>query len=216
MIALYAALLTGLVLNVTSLLPVLAIPKTEKKVKAKIAIRLYLLSVFLVISMLGLTQYIAQQNSNFPLWLLFAAIAIFAIMLVVTAKFLRKYLTRKQSQAVILSSFFIIFAVRANAVFSDEGMGYTVNISSIVWTLSFLFACVLAYIACADKHAHAASTAAQNYHHSSSKADASQTEIDYDIWLKGKDVLNDPNLTLVEQQRYKDALKKKDEQDSDW
>jgi hypothetical protein len=82
--------------------------------------------------------------------------------------------------------------------------------------LSFLFACLLAYIACADKSAYAVPTTAQSHHSRHSKGDSPQTEIDYDIWLKGKDVLNDPNLTLAEQQRYKDALKRKDEEKSDW
>lgn len=137
MLTVYTTILAGLLLNFLSLVPVLAIPKTEKKIKLQIASRLYLLSVFLIISMLALTQNITLKASIFPLWFLFAAVIMFIIMLKTTAKLLRKYLSKGQSRAVILSSFVIIFAVRVSAVFSGRNTGYTISNTSIVWTFRF-------------------------------------------------------------------------------
>ena len=44
------------------------------------------------------------------------------------------------------------------------------------------------------------------------KSYAPQHEIDYDVHIKGKDVLNDPSASLIERQRYIDALKKREDQ----
>lgn len=41
------------------------------------------------------------------------------------------------------------------------------------------------------------------------KAYASQSEIDTDIAVKGSSMLFDPNLDIVEQQRYRDAIEKR-------
>ncbi|STW12020.1 Uncharacterised protein [Klebsiella pneumoniae subsp. rhinoscleromatis] len=128
--------------------------QTQKNVKISIAIRLFLLNAFLVLSLVTLSQNITQKYGLFPVWLVLAAIVLFAVTLVPTVKFVRKHLTVGKSRAVILSSFLIVYAVRFNGVFSDvNGGGYTLNGYNVVWTLFFLFASLLAYIGCSgSKH----------------------------------------------------------------
>lgn len=45
------------------------------------------------------------------------------------------------------------------------------------------------------------------------KSYAPQHEIDHDVHIKSKDVLNDPGASLIERQRYSDAIKKKENQE---
>lgn len=132
-----------------------------------------------------------------------------------TVKFVRKHLAVGKSRAVILSSYLIVYAVRFNGVFSDvNGSGYTVNGFNAVWTLFFLFACVLAYLGCAGSKTYsgysASSSTSQPDYFKPTKEYETQSQIDYDIAVKGRSVLSDPNLSIVEQQRYQDALQKRE------
>lgn len=216
--SIYWVIFMGLLLNIPSLVPVLFLRQTQKNVKISIAIRLFLLNAFLVLSLVTLSQNITQKYGLFPVWLVLAAIVLFAVTLVPTVKFVRKHLTVGKSRAVILSSFLIVYAVRFNGVFSDvNGGGYTLNGYNVVWTLFFLFASLLAYIGCSGSKTYsgysAPSSASQPDYSKPTKEYETQSQIDYDIVVKGRSVLSDPNLSIVEQQRYRDALEKKERED---
>ncbi|WP_145537955.1 hypothetical protein [Yersinia kristensenii] len=193
--SIYWVLIIGLLMNIPSLAPVLFLRKTDKKVKV--------------------SQNTTQKYGLFPIWLVFAAIGLFMVMLVPTVKFMRKHLTIGKSRAVILSSFLIVYAIRFHGVFSDvNGSGYTLNGYNVVWTLFFLFVCLLAYLGCAGSKTYsgysATSSAPQFDYVKSTKEYETQSQIDYDIVVKGRSVLSDPNLSIVEQQRYRDAFEKKE------
>ncbi|KUQ40855.1 hypothetical protein [Enterobacter hormaechei] len=216
--SIYWVIFMGLLLNIPSLVPVLFLRQTQRNVKISIAIRLFLLNAFLVLSLVTLSQNITQKYGLFPVWLVLAAIVLFAVTLVPTVKFVRKHLTVGKSRAVILSSFLIVYAVRFNGVFSDvNGGGYTLNGYNVVWTLFFLFASLLAYIGCSGSKTYsgysAPSSASQPDYSKPTKEYETQSQIDYDIAVKGRSVLSDPNLSIVEQQRYRDALEKKERED---
>ena len=83
------------------------------------AVRLFLLNAFLVLSLVIVSQNITQKYGLFPIWLVVVAVVLFAVTLVPTVKFMRKHLAVGKSRAVILSSFLIVYAVRFNGVFSD-------------------------------------------------------------------------------------------------
>ncbi|HCE8751704.1 TPA: hypothetical protein NHU37_002476 [Citrobacter amalonaticus] len=209
--SIYWVLIIGLLMNIPSLTPMLFLRKTQKNVKVWMAVRLFLLNAFLVLSLVTVSQNITQKYGLFPIWLVCVAIALFMVTLVPTVKFVRKNLTVGKSRAVILSSFLIVYAARFHAVFSDVyGSGYTINGYNTVWTFFFLFACLLAYLGCSGNRENYGTyippaTAQPN----GNKAYASQSEIDTDIAVKGSSVLFDPNLDIVEQQRYRDAIKKR-------
>lgn len=201
-------------MNIPSLAPMLFLHKISKKVKVSLAFRLFLLNAFLVLSLVTLSQNITQKYGQFPIWLVITAIGLFVIILVPTVKFMRKHLTVGKSRAVILSSFLIVYAVRFNGVFSaGNGSGYTLNGYNVVWTLFFLFACLLAYLGCAGNKSYAGhsalSSTAQPDYYQPTKEYETQSQIDYDVAVKGASVLLDPNLSIVEQQRYRDALEQK-------
>ncbi|EEW4529268.1 TPA: hypothetical protein ACUKSS_004064 [Escherichia coli] len=209
--SIYWGIFIGLLINIPSLVPVLFLHKVLKKVKVSMALRLFLLNAFLVISLVTVSQNITQKYGLFPIWLVVAAIGLFVVILLPTVKFVRKHLTVGKSRTVILSSFLIVYAVRFNGVFSDvNGSGYTINGYNTVWTFFFLFACLLAYIGCSMNGKHygtyipTATSQPNGY-----KAYAPQSEIDADIAVKGSSVLFDPNLDVVEQQRYRDAIQKR-------
>ncbi|MGM3181523.1 hypothetical protein [Dickeya oryzae] len=201
----------ALLVNIPSLAPVLFLQKISKKVKVSLALRLFLLNAFLVLSIVTLSQNTTQKYGLFPLWLMLAAIGLFMITLVPTIKFIRKHLTIGKSRAVILSSFLIVYAARFHSVFSNvSGSGYTLNGFNVVWTLCFLFASLLAYLGCAgNKKYYGTSIPLANAQPKSHKAYAPQSEIDVDIAVKGSSVLFDPNLDIVEQQRFRDAIEKR-------
>lgn len=214
----YWVIFMGLLINIPSLTPVLLLRKADKKVKVSLASRFFLLNAFLVLSLVTLSQNITQKYGLFPIWLVLAAIVLFAVTLVPTVKFVRKHLTVGKSRVVILSSFLIVYAVRFHVVFSDvNGSGYTINGYNTVWTFFFLFACLLAYIGCAGSKTYsgysASSSAPQSDYFKPTKEYEAQSQIDYDIAVKGRSVLSDPNLSIVEQQRYRDALEKKERED---
>ena len=143
--SIYWAIFMGLLINIPSLVPVLFLRKTQKNVKVSMAVRLFLLNTFLVLSLVTVSQNITQKYGLFPIWLVWVAIALFMVTLVSTVKFVRKDLTVGKSRAVILSSFLIVYATRFHAVFSDVyGSGYTLNGYNVAWTLFFFFASLLA------------------------------------------------------------------------
>ncbi|EMW0828069.1 hypothetical protein AAEK53_000795 [Klebsiella aerogenes] len=211
----YWVIFMGLLINIPSLTPVLLLRKADKKVKVSLALRFFLLNAFLVLSLVTLSQNITQKYGLFPIWLVITAIGLFVIILVPTIKFIRKYLTVGKSRAVILSSFLIVYAVRFNGVFTDvNGSGYTLNGYNAVWTLCFLFACLLVYIGCAGSKTYSGYSVPSSAPHSDyvkpTKEYETQSQIDCDIALKGRSVLSDPNLSIVEQQRYRDAFERKE------
>ncbi|AUH02075.1 hypothetical protein CWC46_21135 [Prodigiosinella confusarubida] len=219
--SIYGMLFIGLLMNIPSLAPMLFIHKVSKKVKVSMALRLFLLNAFLVISLVTVSQNTTQKYGLFPIWLVFVAIGLFVVMLVPTVRFMRKHLTVGKSRAVILSSFLIVYAIRFHGVFSDvNGSGYTLHGYNVVWTLFFLCACLLAYLGCAGNKSYAGhsalSSTAQPDYYQPTKEYETQSQIDYDVAVKGASVLLDPSLSIVEQQRYRDALKKDDEAGSDW
>lgn len=212
--SIYWVLIIGLLMNIPSLAPVLFLRKTQKNVKVSMVARLFLLNAFLVISLVTLSQNTTQKYGLFPIWLVFAAIGLFAVTLVPTIKFIRKRLSVGKSRAVILSSFLIAYIIRFRSVFSDVyGSGYTLNGYNVVWTLFFLFASVLAYLGCGGDKSYAGSFTPQPDYFKPTKEYETQSQIDYDIAVKGRSVLSDPNLSIVEQQRYRDALEKKERED---
>ncbi|EKY3146580.1 hypothetical protein RBA30_004211 [Cronobacter sakazakii] len=215
--SIYWVIFMGLLINIPSLVPVLFLRKIQKNVKISIAIRLFLVNAFLVLSLVTLSQNITQEYGLFPIWLLSTTMVLFAVTLVLTIKFVRKYLTVRKSRAVILSSFLIVYAVRFHGVFSDvNGVGYALNGYNATWTFFFLFASLLAYIGCSGSKTYsgysASSSAPQSDYFKPNKEYKTQSQIDYDIAVKGRSVLSDPNLSIVEQQRYRDALEKKEKE----
>lgn len=209
--SIYWVIFIGLLMNIPSLTPMLFLHKISKKVKVSLAFRLFLLNAFLVLSLVTLSQNTTQKYGLFPIWLVLAAIVLFAVTLVPTVKLVLKHLTVGKSRAVILSSFLIAYATRFHAIFSDVyGSGYTINGYNTVWTFFFLFASLLAYIGCSGTrkdygtYIYPATSQPNGY-----KAYAHQSEIDADIAVKGSSVLFDPNLDIVEQQRYRNAIEKR-------
>lgn len=201
----------GLLINIPSLIPMLFLNKISKKVKVSLVFRLFLLNAFLVLSLVTLSQNTTQKYGLFPVWLVVVAIGLFTVTLVPTVKFMRRHLTVGKSRAVIFSSFLIVYAVRFHGVFSDlNGSGYTINGYNTVWTFFFLFACLLAYLGCSgNKENYGTYIPPATAQPNGNKAYASQSEIDTDIAVKGSSVLFDPNLDIVEQQRYRDAIEKR-------
>ncbi|KHT36899.1 hypothetical protein [Pectobacterium carotovorum] len=209
--SIYWVISIGLLMNIPSLAPVLFLRKVSKKVKVSLALRLFLLNAFLVICLVTLSQNTTQKYGLFPVWLIITAIGLFVIIFVPTIKFIRKHLSVGKSRGVILSSFLIVYASRFHDVFSDvNGSGYTVNGYNTVWMLFFLFASMLAYLGCAGSKTYSGSYAPlstpQSDYYQPTKEYETQSQIDYDIAVKGRSVLSDPNLSIVEQQRYRDAI----------
>jgi len=209
--SIYWVIFMGLLINIPSLAPVLFLRKTQKDVKVSMAVRLFLLNAFLVLSLVTLSQNTTQKYGLFPVWLVVVSIGLLLVTLLPTVKFMRKHLTVGKSRAVILSSFLIVYVVRFHGVFSNvDGSGYTINGYNTVWTFFFLFACLLAYIGFSKNgkkygtYIPTATSQPNGY-----KAYAPQSEIDADIAVKGSSVLFDPNLDIVEQQRYRDAIEKR-------
>ncbi|WP_233978947.1 hypothetical protein [Pectobacterium versatile] len=206
--SIYGVLFIGLLMNIPSLAPVLFLGKRQEQVKVSMAVRLYLLNTFLVLSLMTLSQNTTQKYGLFPVWLVFTAVGLFVVMLVPTVKFMRKHLTVGKSRAVILSSFLIVYAIRFHGVFSvGNGSGYALNGYNAAWTFFFLFACLMVYLGCSGDKSFAVSTIPQPDYYQLTKEYETQSQIDYDIAVKGASVLSDPNLSIVEQQRYRDAIK---------
>lgn len=209
--SIYWVFFMGLLINIRSLAPVLFLKKTQKSVKVSMVFRLFLLNAFLVLSLVTLSQNTTQKYGLFPIWLVFSAIGLFAVTLVPTVKHMRKHLTVGKNRAVILSSFLIVYAIRFHGVFSvGNDSGYTLNGYNVVWTSFFLFACLLAYLGCAGSKAYSGSYIPPSDYYKPTKEYQTQSQIDYDIAVKGRSVLSESNLSIVEQQHYRDALEKKE------
>ncbi|WP_409311070.1 hypothetical protein [Pectobacterium sp. B1J-3] len=77
-----------------------------------------------------------------------------------------------------------------------------------------MFACLLAYLGCTGSKtysgSYAPSSAPQPDYVKPTKEYKAQSQIDYDLAAKGSSFLLDPNLSIVEQQGYRDALKNKE------
>nr|WP_233986506.1 hypothetical protein [Pectobacterium versatile] len=91
-----------------------------------------------------------------------------------------------------------------------NGSGYTLNGFNVVWTLRFLFACLLAYLDYAWSKTYSGysvpPSAPQSDYFKPTKEYEIQSQIDYDVAAKGRSILLDANLNIVERQRYQDAL----------
>src|SRR5471030_2824351 len=96
--SIYWVIIVGLLLNLPAMAPVLFLKRSQKQVKVSMAIRLYLLSVFLVLSLMTLSQNITQKYGLFPIWLVFAAIGLFVVILVPTMKFMYKQLAVRSEE----------------------------------------------------------------------------------------------------------------------
>lgn len=206
-------IIMGLVMNISSIVPALFL-KVEKKVKISILIRIYLLSVFLILTLITLTTNIIGEYSTFPVWLPIASVVFFMISLTGYIKYIRQYISKWKRRSIVLLSFFIVYAIRFNALFIITGVGYEITSFGVVWTSIFLFACLLAYIGTSDAKSLDAAYYSLTTRTSEPRRDKSyapQVEIDYDVAIKGRSVLNDPNLSLVEQQRYREALQKRED-----
>lgn len=217
--SLMMTIVIGLLMNIPAILPVLFL-KIDKSHKTGIAIRVYLVSVLLIFSLVTLTSNITNEYSPFPFWLPIASVVLFMIALVNCVKHIRKFVTKWKRRTIILTSFIIVYAIRFNVIFINTGLGFEITSFGIVWSAFFVFACLLAYIGTSDTQKLDSAYNALSNHSSETRVDksyASQTDIDYDVSIKGRSVLNDPNLSLIEQQRYRDALQKKeDEGGSGW
>jgi hypothetical protein len=126
---------------------------------------------------------------------------------------MRKHLAVGKSRAVILSSFLIVYAIRFHGVFTFmSDSGYALNGYNVAWTLFFLFACLLVYLGCAGDKTYVGSSTSSTLkpdYYQPTKEYETQSQIDYDVAVKGPSILFDPNLSIVEQQRYRDSLEKK-------
>ncbi|MBG6246575.1 hypothetical protein CS369_20980 [Candidatus Symbiopectobacterium sp. 'North America'] len=214
--SIYWVFFIGLLMNIPSLVPVLFLRKASKNVKVSLVFRLFLLNAFLVLSLVTVSQNTTRKYGLFPIWLVITAIVLFVVILLPTVKFMRKHLTVGKSRAVTMSSFLIVYTSRFHSVFLDvNGSEYTLNGYNVVWTLFFMFACLLAYLGCAGSKTYSGSYAPSSASHSDyfkpTKEYETQSQIDYDIAVKGRSVLSDPNLSIVEQRCYRDALENKDE-----
>ena len=215
MTSVFIVVLIGLLLNLPSLIPVLFLKKASRNIKISVAIRIYILNFFLVYSLVTLTNSITEKHSTFPLWMALVAVVSFGILLISTITYIRKFLSIGISRVIILSSFMMVYVVRVHSVFTDRiNGGYTISGSSVVWTLLFMLACLLAFLSCAGKKSFSgASTSSLDNHvhpYKPNKEYETQSQIDYDIAIKGRTILSDPTLSIVEQKRYRDALDKKE------
>ncbi|WP_312045476.1 hypothetical protein [Erwinia sp.] len=207
----------ALLMNIPAMLPALFL-KVDKKIKIAITIRVYILCFFLIMTLITLTSSLVDKHASNPLWLSIASAVFFFIALKNCAQYMRKCTSKLQRRSVILFSFFIIYAIRFNSLFINTGAGYETTSFGIVFSALFIFACVLAYLATSSAQYSAGAGTASFDGTSQPRVDKSyapQSDINYDIHMKGKDVLNDPNLSVIEQQRYRDALQKK-EDESGW
>ncbi|EEN6984572.1 hypothetical protein FWM26_04175 [Salmonella enterica] len=212
-------IIMGLVMNISFIVPALFL-KIEKRVKISILIRIYLLSVFLILTLITLTTNIIGEYSTFPVWLPIASAVFFMIALTAYIKYARQYISKWKRRVILLLSFFIVYVIRFNALLINTEGGYEITSFGVVWTSIFLFACLLAYMGTSDTKSLDAAYYSLTTRTSEPRRDKSyapQTEIDYDVAIKGSSVLNNPNLSLVEQQRYREALQKKeDDLGSNW
>lgn len=203
-----------MLINIPAILPVLFL-KIDKSKKIGVAIRVYIVSVLLILSLIILTSNTVNGVSLSSVLLSIIFPVLFMFALINCVKNIRKFITKWKRRAVILTSFFIVYAIRFNVVFIDTGMGYEITSFGMAWSALFIFACLLAYLGTSEPHTLDSAYNALSNHTSASRIDKSyapQSDIDYDVSIKGRSILSDPNLSIVEQQRYRDALNKKDDE----
>ncbi|WP_187487064.1 hypothetical protein [Duffyella gerundensis] len=198
-------------INALVVLPVLLL-KIDKREKIGLAIRLYVLSIFLVASAITIASNCVSNSPSLPVWAMLLSGILFMITLVNYVKYSRKLLNKWKRRILVLASFLILLATRANVADFNYGM----SSFTMVWYGTFIFAFLLAYMGTSDVekldslHAGLMSATSQGR---VDKSYAPQHEIDHDVHIKGKDVLNDPGASLIERRRYSDAIKKKENQE---
>jgi len=202
-------ILSSMPINALVVLPVIFL-KIDKSEKIGLAIRLYILSIFLITSLITIASNCDRHFQPLPVWSMVLSVILFAITLVNYAKYSRKFLNKSKRRALVLASFLILLATRASV--SDFHFG--MSTFTMVWYGTFVFAFLLAYLGTSDVGKLDALSAGLTSANSQGRVDKSyapQHEIDYDVHIKGKDVLNDPSASLIERQRYNDAIKKKED-----
>jgi len=198
-------------INVLALLPVLLL-KLDKREKIGIAIRLYITSILFIGASFTIAAFFDKRFLSPPLWVLLLSCLLFMIALSAYARYSHKFLTKWKRRTLILASLLILYATKVSVV------GYHLSemrAFSIMWYISFIYALIAAYAATTEKLKYGSSYAGSTSATSQTRVDKSfapQHEIDYDVHIKGKDVLNDPSAGLIERQRYIDALKKREDQ----
>lgn len=213
MIQYFITIFIVMLVNIPAIIPSLLL-KSDKSIKLQVAIRVYLTTVLLILSLITLASNFVSNHTSYPALLPLIPVVLFAIALHNCGGYLRKVITRKKRRAIILSSFAIVYIIRFNVVIFDNGMGYQMTSYGMVWTAFFVFGCLLAYIATSDDMRSSTYTAS-NTTNSESRVDkthATQSEIDADLSVKGRSILFDPNISISEQQRYKAALDKKEDE----
>lgn len=198
-------------INVLAILPVLLL-KLDKREKIGVAISLYVTTILFIAFSITVASFFDSGFPSSPLWVLLLSVVLFMIALTTYIKYSRKFLTKWKRRALILASLLILLATRVRFLGFNL---YEMSTFSMVWYLIFIVVFILAYIGTSDAkkldslNAGLTSAASQGR---VDKSYAPQHEIDHDVHIKGKDVLNDPGASLVERQRYIDALKKREDQ----
>lgn len=198
-------------INALVVLPVLFL-KIDKREKIGLAIRLYILSIFLIASLVTIASNCDSHFPSLPVWAMLLSVILFGVALVNYVKHSRNLLNKWKRRALVLASFLILFATRA----SVSDFSYGMSTFTMVWYGTFIFAFLLAYIGTSDIDKLDSLSAGLTSATSQGRVDKSyapQHEIDHDVNIKGKDVLNDPSASLIERQRYSDAIKKKENQE---
>lgn len=204
-------ILSTMPINVLAILPVLLL-KLGKPEKIGIAIRLYIFSIVFIGSSFMLAISCDSRLPSPPLWVLLLSGVLFMITIINYGKYSRKFLTKWKRRSLLLTSLLILLATKVSFIGYNI---YEMRTFSTVWYIAFIYTLVMAYVVTTDPkdsgsfYAGSTSTTSQTR---VDKSYAPQHEIDYDVHIKGKDVLNDPSAGLIERQRYIDALKKREDQ----
>ncbi|MDC7872191.1 hypothetical protein TH60_22160 [Pantoea ananatis] len=206
-------ILSTMPINVLAILPVLLL-KVGNREKLGVAIRLYIASILFIAFSVTFASFCDRNFPSPPLWVLLLSVVLFMIALTSYIKYSRKFLTKWKRRIVLLASFLILLTTRVSFLGFNF---YEMSTFSMVWYVTFIVTFILAYIGTSEVEKldslHAGLMSA-NSQGRVDKSYAPQHEIDYDVQIKGKDVLNDPSASLIERQRYIDALKKKEDQES--
>ena len=204
-------ILSTMPMNVLAILPVLLL-KIGKHEKIGVAVRLYIFSILFVASATTFASFCDKRFISPPLWVLLSSVVLFMVSLTFYARYSRKFLTRWKRRSLILACLLILLATRVSFLGYNI---YEMRAFSIMWYISFIYAFIFAYIITSNASDIDAFNAGLTSATSQTRVDKSyapQHEIDYDVHIKGKDVLNDPSAGLIERQRYIDALKKREDQ----
>lgn len=198
-------------INALVIVPILFL-KIDKREKIGLAIRLYIISIFLIASLVTVASNCDSNFPSLPVWTMLLSVILFMIALTSYVKYSRKFLKKFQRRALVLASFLILFATRA----SVSDFHYGMSTFNMVWYGTFIFAFLLAYIGTSDVTKLDSLSAGLMSASSQGRIDKSyapQSEIDYDVHTKGKGALNDPDASIIERQRYNDAINKKEDRE---